>query len=93
MKETPKQNEKDTKENLHEGERKVKDAVKKLNQYLKNENIHAVYEMHDKFKNDVMIKIIDSKTKEVLMEIPPKKLIDMIANMCESMGIILDKKA
>ena len=40
-----------------------------------------------------MIKIIDDKTKQVIMEVPPKKILDMCAKLCELAGVLVDKKA
>jgi flagellar protein FlaG len=71
----------------------VQKAVDKLNKVLEDENIQAVYEVHEVFKRDVMIKIVNNNTKEVLLEIPPKKILDMVANMIELVGLLLDKKA
>ncbi len=39
-----------------------------------------------------MIKIVDDKDDKVIMEIPPEKILDMIASMCKQFGL-LDKKA
>lgn len=71
----------------------VKKAVDKLNKFLEDNKTHAEYQFHDKLKNDLMIKIIDDNTGKVIREIPPKKILDMIAKMCEMVGIIVDKKA
>ena len=73
-------------------EKDVKKAVDKLNQFLEDDNTHVEYEMHDKFKNDIIIKIVDEAGKTI-QEIPPKKLLDVIAKMCEMAGVLLDKKA
>ncbi|HAR84351.1 MAG TPA: hypothetical protein DCR69_01340 [Clostridium sp.] len=70
----------------------VHKAVDKLNKFMEDEDIHAEYEVHDKF-NQIMIKIVDNKTKDVLLEVPPKKILDMVAKMCEMVGILVDKKA
>lgn len=70
----------------------INKAVDKLNKFVEDEDIHAEYEVHDKF-NQIMIKIIDNKTKDVLLEVPPKKILDMVAKMCEMVGILVDKKA
>ncbi|WP_040211197.1 flagellar protein FlaG [Clostridium polynesiense] len=67
-------------------------ALEKLNTFLRDENTHAVYEIHDKL-NDVMIKIVDDNTKEVILEIPPKKILDLVAKMCELVGVLVDEKA
>ncbi|GAB6167715.1 flagellar protein FlaG [Clostridium carnis] len=67
-------------------------AVDKLNKFLKDDNTYAEYSVHDRF-GDIMIKIVDSKTKEVIMECPPKKILDLVAKMCELVGVAIDKKA
>jgi flagellar protein FlaG len=73
-------------------ENDVKDAIEKLNKFLEDNGTHAEYEVHDKF-NTIMIKIIDNKTKEVIQEVPPKKILDMVAKMMELVGVLFDKKA
>ncbi|MBU3193980.1 flagellar protein FlaG [Clostridium algidicarnis] len=70
----------------------IKVSVEKLNKFLQDENVHAEYEMHEKL-NQIMIKIVNTDTKEIIMEIPPKKIIDMVAKMCEMVGLLVDKKA
>lgn len=70
----------------------VTKAVDKLNKFLEGESVHAEYAVHEKL-GDVMIKIVDNKTKEVILEVPPKKILDMVAKMLETVGILLDKKA
>lgn len=71
----------------------IKKAVEKLNKLLEDEGSHAVYEVHDKFKYDIMVKIIDDKTKDVILEVPPKKVLDLIARMVEAAESLFDKKA
>lgn len=73
-------------------EEEIKKSIEKLNSFLKDEKVHAVYERHDKF-NQIMIKIVDDQTNEVIAEYPPKKILDMVAKMCEMVGILIDKKA
>ena len=48
--------------------------------------------MHDKL-NVVMVKVIDTSTDEVIREIPPKKLLDMVANMLDVAGLLMDDRA
>ena len=73
-------------------EEDLKEAVDKLNKFLKNENTYVEYSIHEKF-GDVMIKIINKDTKEVIMECPPKKILDLVAKMMELVGVAVDKKA
>ncbi|KOA21046.1 flagellar protein FlaG [Clostridium homopropionicum DSM 5847] len=74
-------------------EKNVKSAVDKLNKFLQGESTYVQYERHDKFRNDFVIKIIDKNTKEVIRELPPKKILDMVAEMCKLAGVIFDEKA
>lgn len=79
-------------------EKDIDKAIDKFNKVAEDEGIfahreeQAEYSYHDKLKQ-VMIKIVDKNTKEVLLEVPPKKILDMVAKMCEMVGILVDKKA
>lgn len=73
-------------------EKDVKDAADILNKLLEKNKSHIEIEKHDVF-NDIIIKIIDDKTGDIIREIPPKKILDMVAQMCKMVGVILDKKA
>lgn len=73
-------------------EKELREAAEIVNTLLKKHDSHVEYTMHEKFRNVIMIKIVDSKTDEVLQEIPPKKIMDMVAKMCEIVGIMVDEK-
>ncbi|SHI43327.1 flagellar protein FlaG [Clostridium cavendishii DSM 21758] len=73
-------------------EKQIKKSLEKLNKLLEDDNTHAEYSVHEKF-GDIMIKIIDDNTKKVIMEVPPKKILDLVAKLCEAAGVIFDKKA
>lgn len=66
-------------------------AVKKLNKFLEDDRTHAEYSVH-KDLGTIMIKIIDEDTNKVILEVPSKKILDMVASMCKEVGL-LDKKA
>jgi len=67
-------------------------AIEKANKALEGMERHFEYEVH-KPTNQVVITVVDDKTKEVVREIPPKKLLDIVAKLWELAGIIVDKKA
>lgn len=71
--------------------KKLDKSLEKLNRFLEGDSAHAEYSVHEDL-GDVMIKIVDTNTKEVILEVPPKKILDMVASMCKQVGII-DKKA
>ncbi|MFL0246791.1 flagellar protein FlaG [Candidatus Clostridium stratigraminis] len=77
---------------IRANEKEIEKAIDKINMFLEDNKSHAEYEIHDKFK-DVMIKIVDDKTGDVIQELPPKKILDMVAKMCELVGVLFDKKA
>jgi flagellar protein FlaG len=39
-----------------------------------------------------MVKVIDAETDEIIREIPPEKILDMVAMMWEMVGIIVDER-
>lgn len=79
-----------SKEKDEYNQKELDDALAKINNFLKDEKTHAEYSRHKDF-GTLMIKIIDDETKEVILEIPPQKILDMVASMCKQVGL-LDKK-
>lgn len=69
----------------------VRLAVEKANKVLFKNNTHLQFRIHDK-TNEVMVKIIDDVTGDVLKEIPPEKMLDMVAKLWEIAGILVDEK-
>lgn len=72
-------------------EKEVGKAVDKLNKLLEDKETHAEYEIYGKLKQ-LTVRIVNDNTKEVVQEIPPRKIIDMIDKLCELAGIFVDKK-
>jgi len=72
-------------------EKVVSEAVEKINRALEGTNRIFQYTIHEGTK-DIMIKVIDETTKEVIKEIPPKKILDMIASMMEMAGLLVDER-
>lgn len=72
--------------------KEIKNAIKKLNTFLEDDNTHAEISVYDKM-NRIMVKIVDDKTDKVIMEVPSEKVLDMVTKMCELAGVLVDKKA
>lgn len=66
-------------------------AVNKLNKFLEDDKTHAEYERHEDL-GTLMVKIVDDQTEKVVIELPPEKVLDMIASLCKQVGLF-DKKA
>lgn len=67
------------------------DAIAKANKIMVNHNTRAEFSVHPKTK-DIMIKIIDTETNEILKEFPPEKILDMIAKIWELAGLFVDER-
>lgn len=66
-------------------------AVDGLNKLMTASNAQLKFEYHEKLR-EYYVTLVDGDTKEVVREIPPKKLLDMVAAMWQQIGIIVDKK-
>lgn len=68
----------------------IEKAAEKLNRLM------GIIEKNLKFSVDdrthrVKVKIVDSKTGEVLNEIPPKRILDLLGSFNNMTGLLLDK--
>lgn len=67
-------------------------SMNKVKKILDHENTVVEYEVHSKF-NQVMLKVVDKYTQEVIFEVPPRKILDVVASICEMAGILVNKQA
>jgi len=72
-------------------EKAVIQAIQKANRAISGANRRFEFSIHEKTK-EVMIKVIDSDTNDVIREIPSEKILDMIASMWEMAGLIVDER-
>jgi flagellar protein FlaG len=40
----------------------------------------------------IMVNVVDNEPKEVIREVPPEKILDLVANIWEMVGIIVDER-
>lgn len=83
-------------DNIGFTEEKVSDtflekAIDKANFTFEIHNRSLRFKIHERL-NEVMVKVVDSETEEVIREIPPEKLLDMFANMLELAGLLVDER-
>mgnify|MGYP000865345193 CR=1 FL=1 len=67
-------------------------AVDKANKSFEPFDRRLEFSIHEKTKQ-VMVKIINSTNDEVIRELPPEKILDLVAHMMEVAGLIIDAKA
>ncbi len=70
---------------------KLQNVVQGMNEFLSASNTHLKFEFHDRLK-EYYVTIVDDVTKEVVREIPAKKMLDMYAAMTEFVGLMVDQK-
>lgn len=66
-------------------------AIDKVNHTFEMQKRSLRFQIHER-TNEVIVKVVDSETEEVIREIPPEKLLDMFANMLELAGLIVDER-
>jgi len=78
-------------DNIHETKAKLKEAVAKMNEMLEINNNSSKFIYHEDLER-YYVTVVDSQTKEVVKEIPPKKLLDAFYEMQKLFGMIVDEK-
>lgn len=69
---------------------KLNQAVAKLNRTSAIFSTDLRFKVHEGSKR-VMVQIVDQKTGEVVKEIPPQKVLDVIGAIRETLGLIFDE--
>jgi len=72
-------------------EKTIIDAIEKANKALVFSNYALEFSVHEKTK-EIMVKVVDTETNEVIREIPSEKILDMLANILEMSGILVDER-
>lgn len=85
-------------EKLTTGERKkytedeIIDTIETANKEFIAYDRRFEFSIHEKTKQ-IMVKIIDVSNDEVIREIPPEKILDLVAAIWEISGILVDERA
>ncbi len=69
----------------------MRQAVEALNGFLRANESHIQFALHEKMKQ-LMVQVIDDRTQEVIKTFPPKELLDLAAKIRELVGALLDKR-
>lgn len=65
--------------------------IERANKAITGATCNFEYSIHEGTR-EIMVKVIDRDTKEVIREIPPEKILDMVAKMWEMAGILVDER-
>jgi len=69
----------------------IKTLVQKLNETIKQLNDSVRFSYSEDIKA-LVVKVVDSKTGQVIRQIPPEELIKLEASLSQSIGIIFNKE-
>ncbi len=81
-------------QNSHRGgvsKKAVQEHVDQLNQTLRTFDKRFAFRVHEG-TNRVIVTVLDVETEEVLREIPPEKILDIVAQIDQMVGIIIDER-
>lgn len=66
-------------------------AIEKANKAINGVGKRFEYSVHKK-TGEILVKVINQDTNEVIREIPPEKLLDLVAKLQEICGVIIDER-
>ncbi|MFI2857102.1 flagellar protein FlaG [Paenibacillus sp. JSM ZJ436] len=73
------------------GEEQLVQAIERAVKSMQGPETTLDISIHEKTK-DIMVKILDKQTGEIIREIPREQTLDLVANMMEIAGILFDRK-
>ena len=72
-------------------ENQISEAVRRANRSLEWAKRHFEYSVHEK-TNTFVVRVYDSESDELIREIPPERILDLVARLWELAGIIIDER-
>jgi flagellar protein FlaG len=72
-------------------EEAVVKAIEKANKSIMGVSKKFEYSVH-KSSGDIIVKVLNAETNEVLKEFPSEKLLDLLDKLQEMIGLIIDEK-
>ena len=79
------------KDNMPVSERVVIEAIQKANKAILGGNRRFEFSIHEQ-TNEIVVKVYNSETDELVREIPNEKILDMVAKICEMAGLFVDER-
>src|SRR5690606_23479915 len=89
------QNEIETQLQYDEAEEKItmeqlEKVVNKANEHIMGVNTQLQYRIHEG-TDRIMVRLIDTESQDVIREIPPEKMLDLVAEIWKRVGLVVDK--
>jgi flagellar protein FlaG len=77
--------------NITVGDEQLIIAIERANKALQGINTSFRFSIHEGTK-EIMVKVLDKDTGELVREIPSEKILDMVANLQELSGSFVDER-
>jgi len=78
-------------DNMPVSKKVVIEAIEKANKAILGGNRRFEFSIHEQ-TNQILVRIYDSETEELIREIPNEKILDMVAKICEMAGLFVDER-
>lgn len=72
-------------------EQELAAAIELVNRALQTRNRSFEFSVHEPTK-EIIVRVIDTKSNEVVKEIPPEQILDLVAKMWELAGLFVDER-
>ncbi len=69
----------------------LEEAVKSTNKLIFNDSRKFEFKVHER-TGRMMVKLIDRDTDEIVKELPPEKILDLVASIWDLVGILVDER-
>ncbi|HWQ76891.1 MAG TPA: flagellar protein FlaG [Syntrophomonas sp.] len=69
----------------------IAQAAAQIDQALAKHDVRLEFSVHN-IVNEIMVKVVDAETGEVIREIPPEKLLDLKAMAYIELGLLVDER-
>jgi flagellar protein FlaG len=70
----------------------VKKVIKQMIDSVLDDQTSLQFQINDK-THRIVIQVVNNKTKEVVRQIPPEKVVETMASICKLVGINVDERA
>lgn len=79
------------KQNTGLSKEELEKAIEQSNRMIFKDDSRFEFKMHER-TGRMMVKLIDNETDEVIKEIPPEKILDLVASIWDLVGILVDER-
>ena len=66
-------------------------AIEQTNQMIFKDDNRFEFKIHER-TGRIMVKLVNNETNEIVKEIPPEKILDLVASIWDLVGILVDER-